>query len=61
MPQKTPHPDLKYAILEDVAQVEHEISRFRDEVFFHFYPYYCLTRAVRFALRHGVMKFIFAL
>ena len=45
----------EYAVLEDVARVENEISRFRDEFFFPFYPYYCLTRAVRFPLRHGVM------
>jgi len=55
MPQKTPHPYPKYAVLEDVTRVENEISRFRDEFFFHFYPYYCLTRAVQFPLRHGVM------
>jgi len=35
-PQKTPHPYSKYAFLEDIAWVENEISRFRDEFFFHF-------------------------
>jgi len=55
MPQKTPHQYLKYAILEDVALVENVISRFLDKFFFSLYLYYCLTRPVRFPLRHGVM------
>jgi len=54
-PQQTPPPYPKYSFLEDIPLVENEISKFRDQFFIHFYPYYCLTRAVRFPLRHGVM------